>query len=123
MGIFGGKTFMSKRQQDERNKTFIGKYEKLVKKNSFLYLGLPMMLSVAFASVLLSNFTAVRYEMRDEKVREVNEEEALSMVRNRRTVDIKDEYYKLQGLVEQNQDWEPKRVERLKGESENRWWR
>lgn len=114
---------MSKRQQDERNKTFIGKYEKLVKKNSFLYLGLPMMLSVAFASVLLSNFTAVRYEMRDEKVREVNEEEALSMVRNRRTVDIKDEYYKLQGLVEQNQDWEPKRVERLKGESENRWWR
>lgn len=123
MGIFGAKTFMSKREKEQRSRTFMGKYEGLVKKNSFLYFGLPMMLSVALASVLLSNFTALRYELRDEKVREVNEDEALNMIKNRRQVDIKDEYYKLQGLVEQNQDWEPKRVERLKGESENRWWR
>lgn len=123
MGIFGGKTFISERERQQRSKTFMGKYEKLVKKNSFLFFGLPMMLSVALASVLLSNFTALRYEMRDEKVREVEEDEALNMIKNRRQVDIKDEYYKLQGLVEEHSDWEPKRVERLKGESENRWWR
>lgn len=114
---------MSQREREQRNRTFVGKYEGLVKKNSFLYFGLPMMLSVALASVLLSNFTALRYEVRDEKVREVHEDEALGMIRSRRHVDIKDEYYKLQGLVEENKDWEPKRVERLKGESENRWWR
>ena len=38
---------------------------------------------------------------------------------NKREFDIKEEYYRLQGLGEQ--DWEPKRIPRFKGESENVW--
>ncbi|KGK38712.1 hypothetical protein JL09_g2092 [Pichia kudriavzevii] len=117
--MFDSKTFMGKREREAYEKSFVGRYQKLVKKNSFLYFGLPMMLSIALGSVLLSNFTALRYERRDEKVKEMNEEDALSMINNRRKVDIKDEYYKLQGLLEEHEDWEPKRVERLPGNDHN----
>lgn len=118
---FGSKTFMGAKEKAEYEGSFVGKYQRLVKKNSFLYFGLPMMLSIALGSVLLTNFTAVRYEQRDEKVKEMNEDEALNLIENRRKVDIKDEYYKLQGLLDENENWEPKRVERLPGESENKW--
>lgn len=118
---FGNKSFMGKAERQAYEKSFVGKYEKLVKKNSFLFFGLPMMLSIALGSVFLTNFTAVRYERRDAKVKELDEEEALNLIENRRKVDIKDEYYKLQGLLDEHQEWEPKRVERLPGESDNRW--
>lgn len=118
---FGSKSFMGKRERMIYEASFVGKYEKLVKKNSFLFFGLPMMLSIALGSVLLTNFTSLRYEQRDEKVKELGEEEALSMINNRRKVDIKDEYYKLQGILDEHEDWENKRVERLPGESENKW--
>ncbi|KAG7879022.1 hypothetical protein KL905_003583 [Ogataea polymorpha] len=119
MGTFSNKTFRSKRQQAEYERSFIGRYQALVKKNSFLYLGLPMMLSVAFGSVILSKFTALRYEQRDEKVKELDEQQALDLAKKKRKVDIKEEYYKLQGLLDEHENWEPKRVERLPGESDN----
>ena len=118
---FGSRSFMGAKEKADYEGSFVGKYQKLVKKNSFLYFGLPMMLSIALGSVLLTNFTALRYERRDEKVKEMSEDEALNMINNRRKVDINDEYYKLQGILEEHQDWEPKRVERLPGESENKW--
>ncbi|KAH3670547.1 hypothetical protein OGAPHI_001062 [Ogataea philodendri] len=121
MGTFDNKTFRSKRQQAAYERTFMGKYQSLIKKNSFLYLGLPMMLSVAFGSVILSKFTALRYEQRDEKVKELDEQQAMDLVTKKRKVDIKEEYYKLQGLMDQHENWEPKRVERLPGESDNVW--
>lgn len=68
-------------------------------------------------SVALSNFTAVRYEKRDRRVQELDDEENLKIVKNKRKVDVKEEYYRLQHMGEE--DWEPKRVPRMKGESEN----
>ncbi|CDK26207.1 unnamed protein product [Kuraishia capsulata CBS 1993] len=119
---FQSKKFRSKAQQAAFEKTFVGRYQRLVKKNSFLFLGIPMIGSVALGSVLLSNFTAIRYEQRDAKVKELDEEESLAIAnQKRRKVDLKEEYYKLQGLAEENENWEPVRVERLKGESENVW--
>lgn len=118
---FGSKPFLGKREQEIYDRSFIGRYQKLVKKNHFLFFGLPMMLSIAYGSYILSDFTALRYERQDEKVKELDENEALSIINNRRKVDIKDEYYKLQGLLDEHENWEPKRVERLKGESDNRW--
>ncbi|GMM44401.1 Cox16 protein [Pichia kluyveri] len=119
--MFGNKSFMGKRERLAYEQSFVGKYQKLVRKNSFLFFGLPMMLSIALGSVLLTNFTSLRYERRDEKVQEMSEDEALNMINNRRKVDIKDEYYKLQGLLDEHEDWQPKRVERLPGESDNKW--
>jgi cytochrome c oxidase assembly protein subunit 16 len=118
---FGSKTFMGKREREMFDNSLVGKYQKLVKKNSFVFFGLPMMLSIALGSIFLTSVTSLRYERRDEKVQEMGEEEALNLINNRRKVNIKDEYYKLQGLLDEHEDWEPKRVERLPGESDNKW--
>ncbi|GMG25649.1 unnamed protein product [Ambrosiozyma monospora] len=122
MGTFGTKTFRSKRQQAEYEKSFLGMYQKLVKKNSFVFLGIPMMGSVAIGSVLLSNFTAIRFERHDAKVKELDEEESLQLAtQKKKKVDINEEYYKLQGLLDSHENWENKRVKRLPGEGENVW--
>lgn len=118
---FGNKAFMGKREREVYDRSFMGKYQKLVKKNHFVFFGLPMMLSIAYGAYILSDFTAVRFERQDAKVKEIDETEALSIINNRRKVDMRDEYYKLQGLLDEHEDWEPKRVDRLKGESDNRW--
>ncbi|QPG75887.1 hypothetical protein FOA43_003273 [Brettanomyces nanus] len=121
MGAFGDHTFRSKRSQAEFEKSFVGKYQRLVKKNSFLYMGLPMMLSLAFASIFMTNLTSLRFERRDARVKELDEDEALKLANiKKRKVNINDEYYKLQGLMDDSKDYEPKRVERLPGETENK---
>lgn len=120
---FDNKPFRSKREQAEFNKSFMGYYSRLVKKNSFLYMGLPMMLSLGIACELLTNFTSLRYERRDKQVKELDENDALKLAtqKRRKPGSINDEYYRLQGLMEDSQNYEPKRVKRLPGESENVW--
>ncbi|AET41562.1 Cox16p Ecym_8280 [Eremothecium cymbalariae DBVPG len=116
---FGAKKFRSKRQQLEYNASLPGRYQILLKKNPFLYYGLPFCLLMGLGSYWLSSFTAVKYERSDRRIQEMKDEELIKLKGNRRKVDIKEEYYRLQGLSEQ--DWEPVRVPRFKGESENVW--
>lgn len=78
------------------------------------------MATLFVGSIYLAEFTAVRYEQYDDKVTMMSEEEALKMDREKRKVDMKEEYYRLQQLGPQD-DWEQVRVPRLKGESENVW--
>ena len=117
MGSFGAKVFRTKAQQLEYDRTLTGRYQKGMKKKPFLYFGLPFLFLMGIGSVALSNFTAIRYERRDRKVQEVGEEENLNLAKNRRKVDVKAEYYRLQHVAEE--DWEPVRVPTLKAESEN----
>ncbi len=117
MGELDSKKFRSKRQQAAYDASLAGRYQKALKKNSFLMFGLPFLTFMGLASYWFSSFTAIRYEQRDKKVQEISEEEILNISSKRRTVDVKEEYYRLQGLGED--DWEPKRVPRMKGESEN----
>ena len=63
--------------------------------------------------------TAVKYERDDRKVQEINENDLLKVKNAQRKFDMKEEYYRLQGLSEE--DWEPVRVPRLKDESDNVW--
>ncbi|ODV94252.1 hypothetical protein PACTADRAFT_45022 [Pachysolen tannophilus NRRL Y-2460] len=122
MVAFQSKKFRSARQQQEFQKTFFGWYEQAIKRNHFLYLGIPMVGSVVLGSILLTNFTAIRYEQRDAKVKELDESDSLKLATiNKRKVNLKEEYYRLQGLAEENEDWEQKRVPRLKEEDENVW--
>ncbi|CCH60413.1 hypothetical protein TBLA_0C06170 [Henningerozyma blattae CBS 6284] len=114
-----GRTFKSKRQQRLYNASIAGKYQKLVNRNPFLFFGLPFCGLIVAGSYWLSEFTAVKYEREDARVQELNEEDLIKMKSNERPFDIKEEYYRLQGL--QDEDWEPVRVKRLKGESENVW--
>lgn len=116
---FGGKKFRSRKQQLAYEASLAGRYKRLLSKHPFLYFGLPFCATIALGSIWLSSFTAIKYEQGDRKVQELNEEDILKMKKNQREFDIKEEYYRLQGLSEE--DWEPVRVARLKDETENVW--
>lgn len=111
--------FRTKREQLLFENSFNGKYLKLIKKNPFLYFGIPFCSMVVLGSYWLTNFLGVKYEREDRRIQEISEEDLLKLKRNQRKFDIKEEYYRLQGLDEQ--DWEQVRIERLKDESENVW--
>lgn len=82
---------------------------------------------------MLTPATAVRYEKHDRKVRQMTKEEELGVRRGGRRVDMRDEYYvsgwekrswdKIANVVQRLagrdiDNWEQKRVERFKGESD-----
>lgn len=115
--VFNTKKFRSQKEQVIYDATIGGRYQKNLKKHPFLLFGLPFLTAMGLASVWLSSFTAIRYENRDRKVQELGEEEVLKVNSKKRTVDVKEEFYRMQGLGEQ--EWEPKRVPRLPGESDN----
>lgn len=50
-------------------------------------------------SFFLTPATAVRYERHDRRVRQVSKEEELGIGKDRRKVDINEEYYRLAGKV------------------------
>lgn len=112
--------FRGKRAQEAYNKTIAGKYQKLLKRNHFLYFGIPFMLSIVAGSLFLQRFTSIKWEQYDEKYRQLGEEEMLGMIENKREVNKKDDYYRLQGLLAEhksevaNDDYEIVRVARKK---------
>ncbi|CCC69860.1 hypothetical protein NCAS_0D02790 [Naumovozyma castellii] len=115
----GNRKFRSKKQQILYETSIAGKYQKLMKKNPFLYFGLPFCGMIVLGSYWLQDFTALKYQKADQKVQELNEEDVIKMKHDQREFDIKEEYYRLQGLSEK--DWEPVRVPRIEGESDNVW--
>lgn len=69
---------------------------------------------MVLGSFFLTPATALRYERHDRKVRQMTEEEKLGIGKDRRRIDLKDEYYKL--AAKDLENWEQKRVKRLPGE-------
>ncbi|KAK4493689.1 hypothetical protein PRZ48_014874 [Zasmidium cellare] len=65
-------------------------------------------------SFFLTPATALRYERYDRKVRQLTKEEELGIGKDRRKVDLREEYYKL--AAKDLDNWEQKRVKRLPGE-------
>ncbi|PHH62859.1 hypothetical protein CDD81_6659 [Ophiocordyceps australis] len=89
-------------------------YRAAIKKHPFLLFGLPFVAVMVAGSFVLTPATAVRYERRDRKVRQMTRQEELGMRRSARKVDMREEYYRLAGRDLDN--WVQKRVERLPGE-------
>ncbi|RLV89633.1 Cytochrome c oxidase assembly protein COX16 mitochondrial [Spathaspora sp. JA1] len=118
MAVFSNNIFRSKKAQQEYERSFAGKYQKLIKRNSFLYFGLPFMLSIVAGSLYLQKFTAIKWERYDEKYRQLGEEEMLNMIEHKRVFDKKDDFYRLQGLLTEHEkdvgtnDYEMVRVKR-----------
>ncbi|KAF9460679.1 cytochrome c oxidase assembly protein COX16-domain-containing protein, partial [Collybia nuda] len=75
--------------------------------------GVPFLLIMVGASYGLSTFTQTRYDMHDQKVKQVTKEQELNLDRNRKKFDIREEYFRLSAKA--NEDWEPKRIQRPKG--------
>ena len=92
------------------------KYLASMHRQPFLLFGLPFLICVVGGSFLLTPVTALRYERHDRKVRTLSKDEELGLGKDRRRVDAKTEYYRL--AAKDLDDWENKRVERLKGESD-----
>lgn len=65
-------------------------------------------------SFFLTPATALRYERHDRKMRRLSKEEEMGIGKDRRKVDMQEEYYRL--AAKDLDDWENRRVERLKGE-------
>lgn len=104
MANLGNRVFRGKKEQAAYNRTFAGRYQRLLQKNHFVFFGLPFLLSIVAGSLYLQKFTSVKWERYDEKYRQLGEDEMLSMIANRRPVDKKEDYYRLQGLLQEHSD-------------------
>lgn len=64
-----------------------------LQRRPFMYFGLPFIGLVIFSSYALESFTKTRYDYQSTKVQSVTKEEQLRMDKNRKRVDLKEEYY------------------------------
>ncbi|KAI0929287.1 hypothetical protein AcW1_006269 [Taiwanofungus camphoratus] len=78
-----------------------------------LLFGVPFVVIIVGASFGLQSFTQTRYDLQDQKVSQVNKEQELGLAKSRKKFDIREEYFRLNAA--QDEDWEPKRIERPKG--------
>ncbi|MCJ1477203.1 Cytochrome oxidase assembly [Lambiella insularis] len=110
-------TFPSRpfRPLSSRN-TLAARYRVSLAKHPFLLFGLPFIATMVAGSFFLTPATAIRYEKHDRKVRQLSKEEELGLQGGGRRVDLNEEYYRL--AAKDLDDWEPKRVKRLEGESD-----
>ncbi|KAF5378285.1 hypothetical protein D9615_008714 [Tricholomella constricta] len=75
--------------------------------------GVPFVLIMVAASYGLTTFTQTRYDLHDQKVKQVTKEQELNLDKNRKKFDIREEYFRLSAAADE--DWEPKRIARPKG--------
>ena len=69
------------------------RYRAAVQRHPFLLFGLPFITLMLAGSFFLTPATALRYEKHDKKVVQMSKEEALNVGKNKRKVDMKEEYY------------------------------
>lgn len=69
------------------------RYRSLVNKHPFLLFGLPFISVMVAGSFFLTPATALRYEKYDRKIQHVSQEDQLNVGKNKRKVDMKEEYY------------------------------
>lgn len=64
-----------------------------VRKHPFALFGLPFLSIVVVSSVALKTFTQTRYDLDTQKVSTLSREEELGMDKERKKVDIREEYF------------------------------
>ncbi|THU93306.1 hypothetical protein K435DRAFT_194351 [Dendrothele bispora CBS 962.96] len=75
--------------------------------------GIPFILIMVAASYGLTPLAQTRYDMHDQKVKQVSKEQELRLDKDRKKFDIREEYFKLSAAADE--EWEPKRIPRPKG--------
>ncbi|KAK0342726.1 Cytochrome oxidase assembly [Friedmanniomyces endolithicus] len=107
--------FQSKRYcPSSADATLAARYRNALARHPFALFGLPFIATMVLGSFFLTPATALRYERHDMKVRQVTEDERLGIGKDKRRIDMKEEYYKL--AAKDLDNWEQKRVKRLPGE-------
>lgn len=88
MPVFPSKSFSS-----TLDSNLAARYRRSLRKHPFLLFGLPFLTTIVAGSFFLTPATALRYERYDRKHRQLSREEALGIGKDRRKVDMKEEYY------------------------------
>ncbi|CAH1765586.1 8912_t:CDS:2 [Entrophospora sp. SA101] len=87
----------------------------LINRNHFLFIGLPLILSITIGSYGLSYLTQTRYDIQKMKTKKLEKEELLQINNNKKRFNLQEEYWNL--LAEKDlDDWENKRLERQNGQ-------
>ncbi|KAJ9632119.1 Cytochrome oxidase assembly [Taxawa tesnikishii (nom. ined.)] len=110
MAVFQAKRYRPTSQSN----TIPAKYRAALARHPFALFGLPFIATMVLGSFFLTPATAIRYERYDRKVRQLTKEEELGIGKDRRKIDLKEEYYRL--AAKDLDNWEQKRVKRLPGE-------
>ncbi|KAF9353600.1 Cytochrome oxidase assembly [Mortierella sp. NVP85] len=85
------------------------KFSQAIKKRPVLYFGLPFVLTVVVGSFALSELTATKYDVHENRTKTMSKEEGLKLSKNRRKLNLQEEYWRLQAQ-DIDDDWEIKRV-------------
>ncbi|KAJ7594534.1 cytochrome c oxidase assembly protein COX16-domain-containing protein [Mycena floridula] len=107
------------------------KLQQAVRKYPTLF-GIPLVIAVVGASFLLTPIAQIRYDLHDERVKQVmtvllllrllthsiqlTKEQQLGLEQKRKKFDIREEYYRLS--AKGDADWDSKRIPRPKGLAE-----
>ncbi|KAI9833694.1 MAG: Cytochrome oxidase assembly [Phylliscum demangeonii] len=110
MPTFPRKRFIPSSAQN----TLGARYRSALAKHPFALFGLPFLATILAGSFFLTPATALRYERHDRKSRRMTKEEEARVGKQRRTLDLREEYYRL--AAKDLDDWEQRRVKRLPGE-------
>ncbi|KAF1826071.1 uncharacterized protein K489DRAFT_313251 [Dissoconium aciculare CBS 342.82] len=110
MPVFQSKKFRSSSQ----NATVAAKYRASLARHPFALFGLPFIATMVLGSFFLTPATALRFERHDRKVRQMTKDEELGIGKDKRKIDLQEEYYRL--AAKDLDNWEQKRVKRLPGE-------
>ncbi|SJX65941.1 related to ERV1-mitochondrial biogenesis and regulation of cell cycle [Sporisorium reilianum f. sp. reilianum] len=101
-----------------KSNTLLARLAPQVRRRPLLFFGLPFLATIVGASFGLANLTQTRYDYNATKVQTISKEEELRMKKDRKRIDIREEYFKLQSKEDELDDWEPKRIERPDGVAE-----
>ncbi|KAG0251284.1 hypothetical protein BG011_007725 [Mortierella polycephala] len=86
------------------------RFAQTIKKRPVLYFGMPFLLTVVVGSFALSELTATKYNVHDNRTKAMSKEEGLKLSKNRKRLDLQEEYWRLQAQDIHDDDWEIKRV-------------
>ncbi|KAF7440334.1 Cytochrome oxidase assembly [Pleurotus ostreatus] len=75
--------------------------------------GVPFVLLMVGASFMLTPFTQTRYDLQDQRVKQMNKADELRLDQKRKKFDIREEYFRLSAASDD--EWESKRIKRPKG--------
>merc|ERR1739843_30120 len=106
--------FQSKKFRPSSDTSLPARYRAALARRPFALFGLPFIATMVLGSFFLTPATALRYERHDKKIKQLSETEALGIGKDKRKIDLREEYYKL--AAKDLDNWEQKRVKRLPGE-------
>ncbi|WFD31534.1 ubiquitinyl hydrolase 1 [Malassezia sp. CBS 17886] len=93
----------------------IDRVERQVARSPTISFGVPFVATIVVGSYGLAQLTDTRYVRHDQNVKELSKEETLRLRHDRKKLDIREEYFKMQAKEDELDNWEPKRVARPKG--------